>query len=65
MPARWKDDRPMSRQAFDERFPDEEACARYLAERRWLDGFVCLACWPRKGLGAEAPARDVGVFRLR
>ena len=49
MPARWKDDRPMSRQAFDERFPDEEACARYLAERRWPDGFVCPACGHGKG----------------
>ena len=28
MPARWSSDRPMSRQEFEARFPDEEACAR-------------------------------------
>ncbi|MFT7190999.1 MAG: hypothetical protein ACI9AQ_001563, partial [Dinoroseobacter sp.] len=33
MPARWKNDRPMSRQAFDARFSTEGACAQYLAER--------------------------------
>jgi transposase-like protein len=44
MPSRWKTDRPMSRQAFEERFADDEACARYLAERRWPNGFVCPAC---------------------
>ena len=31
------------------RFPDDDACARYLAERRWPDGFVCPACGGRKG----------------
>jgi hypothetical protein len=31
----------MSRQAFDDRFSDEEACSHYLAEHRWPDGFVC------------------------
>jgi len=25
-------------------FADENACARYLEELRWPDGFVCLAC---------------------
>lgn len=44
MPSRWKTDRPMSRQDFEARFPDEEACARYLVERRWPDGFVCPGC---------------------
>jgi len=34
----------MSRQAFEARFHDDEACARYLAERRWPDGFVCPGC---------------------
>lgn len=53
MPARWTHDRPMSRQEFDARFPDEEACSRYLAGRRWPDGFVCPECggcqgWPLK-----------------
>ena len=39
----------MSRQEFEVRFPDDDACARYLAERRWPDGFVCPACGGRKG----------------
>ena len=43
----------MSRQAFDARFSDEEACSQYLAERRWPEGFVCPSCgickgWPLK-----------------
>ncbi len=57
MPARWKNDRPMSRQAFDARFSNEEACAQYLADRRWPDGFVCPSCgtckgWPLKRIRA-------------
>jgi len=44
MPSRWKTDRPISRQDFEARFRDEEACARYLVERRWPDGFVCPGC---------------------
>ena len=35
MPARWKSDRPMSRQVFEALFADDAACARYLAGRRW------------------------------
>ena len=49
MPARWSSDRPMSRQEFEARFPDEEACARYLAQRRWPDGLNCPACGGEKG----------------
>lgn len=53
MPARWKNDKPISRQSFDARFSDEEACSRYLAERRWPEGFLCPSCgtcksWPLK-----------------
>ncbi len=39
----------MSRQAFDARFPGEEACGQYLADRRWPEGFICPACEGRKG----------------
>jgi len=39
----------MSRQTFDARFCDEEACSRYLAERRWPEGFVCPSCGTCKG----------------
>lgn len=49
MPARWKSDRPLSRQEFEARFPDDAACARYLVERRWPEGFVCPVCGGRKG----------------
>jgi hypothetical protein len=34
----------MSRAAFVKRFPDDAACAKYLFERRWPEGFVCPAC---------------------
>ena len=65
MPARWTHDRPMSRQEFDARFPDEEACSRYLAERRWPNGFVCPACngchgWPLRRGRATWECRDCG-----
>ena len=51
----------MSRQEFEARFPDDDACARYLAERRWPDGFVCPACGGRKGGGAGSGEADVGM----
>ena len=53
MPARWKSDRPMSRQQFEALFPDDAACARYLVGRRWPDGFVCPVCGVCKGWGIE------------
>jgi transposase-like protein len=49
MPSRWKHDRPLSRAQFEARFPDDAACAEYLARRRWPDGFVCPACGGAKG----------------
>jgi len=39
----------MSRAAFERRFPDENACARHLAQRRWPEGFVCPCCGGVKG----------------
>ena len=30
--------------AFQQRFPDEEACAKYLFELKWPDGFCCPRC---------------------
>jgi transposase-like protein len=38
----------MSRTAFNERFPDDAACARFLFEKRWPNGFSCPACNSRK-----------------
>ena len=36
--------RPCSLPAFEARFPDEAACARWLFEKRWPDGFRCPGC---------------------
>ena len=35
---------PRSLPEFEARFPDDAACARWLLERRWVDGFRCPAC---------------------
>jgi hypothetical protein len=37
-------DQPRSLLEFQRDFPDEAACVRYLAGRRWPAGFVCPAC---------------------
>jgi hypothetical protein len=65
MPARWKSDRPMSRQQFEARFPDDAACARYLVGRRWPDGFVCPVCGACKGwaLNHDRPAWECAGCR--
>lgn len=46
---------PRSPPEFEERFPDEAACARWLLARRWPDGFRCPACGDDKAweLGRE------------
>jgi hypothetical protein len=49
MSSRWKRDKPLSRTAFDRKFPDDAACARYLLTHRWPEGFVCPRCDGRKG----------------
>src|SRR3954470_18029466 len=50
-------DRPRSLPEFEARFPDDAACARWLLEKRWPDGFRCPACGHDKGweLGRERP----------
>ena len=42
-------DFPCSLIEFQRRFPDEGACASYLADARWPDGFRCPACGHPKG----------------
>ena len=37
-------DYPKSLPEFQKRFPDEDACATWLFELRWPDGFECPAC---------------------
>ncbi len=45
MAARWNTrNRPPSLQAFEERFPADDACAAYLEACRWPNGFVCPEC---------------------
>ena len=52
--SRWKHDRPPSLQQFMATFPDDAACADWLARRRWPNGFVCPACSRCKGWKLEA-----------
>ena len=42
-------DFPRSLIEFQRRFPDERACAAYLAQARWPDGFRCPSCGHAKG----------------
>src|ERR687884_74979 len=46
---------PRSLPEFEARFPDEAACARWLLEKRWPDGFRCPVCGHDKAweLGRE------------
>ena len=47
--SRWKQDKPLSRTEFDRKFPDDAACARFLANERWPGGFRCPKCASKKG----------------
>ena len=38
------EDYPRDMMEFRDRFSTEDACAAYLAELRWPDGFVCPDC---------------------
>ena len=42
-------DSPHSLLEFQQRFPDEDACAAYLTALRWPAGFVCPACGGSRG----------------
>ena len=42
-------DFPRSLLEFQRRFPDEVACAAYLRQLRWPEGFVCPACGSIRG----------------
>src|SRR4051794_5488751 len=46
---------PRSLPEFEAKFPDDAACARWLLEKRWPDGFRCPACGQDKAweLGRE------------
>lgn len=53
MATRKPEDRPISRQAFEKRFPDERACADHLIRTRWPEGFRCPKCPSEKGWRLE------------
>src|SRR5664280_347243 len=44
MGGRKPGDYPRTLAEFHHRFPDDEACLRYLVETRWPDGFRCPGC---------------------
>jgi predicted RNA-binding Zn-ribbon protein involved in translation (DUF1610 family) len=53
-------DFPGSLSEFQQRFPDDAACAAYLARKRWPDGFRCPRCGGEKSW--RAPSRKVLTF---
>ena len=53
-PTRWKNDKPPSIEQFMERFHDDYACAEYLAQKRWPEGFVCPHCGSKRGWRLES-----------
>jgi transposase-like protein len=54
---------PRSLPEFEARFPDDAACARWLLEKRWPEGFRCPACGHDKGweLGRERLTLQCGA----
>jgi hypothetical protein len=54
--SRWKFDRPPSIQQFMAEFSDDDACADWLAHKRWPEGFQCPTCQARRGWKLETKA---------
>ena len=57
--------RPSSLPEFEARFPDDAACARWLFEKRWPDGFRCPGCGHGKGWELERGTLLVECARCR
>lgn len=53
-PNRWRHDKPPSLEEFTSEFPDDYACAEYLAKKRWRSGFKCPKCESNRGWRLEA-----------
>ena len=55
----------MSRQEFEALFPDDAACAEYLINKRWPEGFSCPACGGQKAwaLDRERPTWECAGCR--
>ena len=49
-------DFPRSLLEFQQRFPDEAACAAYLAAARWPTGFVCPSCGSERSWALDTKA---------
>ena len=47
------DDYPKTLTEFESRFSSDEACAEYLVQMRWPEGFVCPACGGREAWRTE------------
>ena len=47
---------PDSLLAFQRLFPDDDACAAWLMDMRWPDGFVCPSCSHDKGWALRGKA---------
>jgi Transposase zinc-ribbon domain len=59
-------DYPRTYQEFRAWFPDDESCARYLADLRWPDGFRCPMCGGDKAYPhAIADSRQARSQRMR
>ena len=64
VPARWKSDRPMSRQEFEVLFPEDAACARYPG-RATVAGRVRLpGLHVSQALGIEPCSACLGICGL-
>ena len=56
---------PDSLLAFQRLFPDDDACAAWLIDMRWPDGFVCPACSHDKGWALRGKAHTFECARCR
>ena len=57
---RWRFDKPPSIEKFEAQFPDDMACAEFLAKARWPNGFVCPHCGSTQAWEMHARA---GLFQ--
>ncbi len=47
---------------WQDKFPDDEACRKYLFEQRWPEGFVCPKCQGRKYWKVQRSGRQAPVY---
>ncbi len=56
---------PDSLLAFQHMVPDDDACAAWLIEMRWPDGFVCPTCSHEKGWALRRKAHTFACTGCR